>query len=50
MHLCCLCQTGSGEMRCPAQSKRSDKSAGYIIYLQSFQHCTLQAVTNIDDE
>ena len=28
--LCCLCQTNDGgEMRCPAQSKRKDKGAGY---------------------
>ena len=28
--LCCLCQTNdSGEMRCPAQSKRKDRGAGY---------------------
>ena len=30
MSLCCLCQTNDGgEMRCPAQSKRKDKGAGY---------------------
>ena len=28
--LCCLCQTnGSGEIRCPAQSKHKGKGAGY---------------------
>ncbi len=28
--LCCLCQTDvGGEIRCPAQSKRRDKGAGY---------------------
>ena len=35
-HLCCLCQTdGGGEMRCPAQSKRLDKGAGYISLSES---------------
>ena len=28
--LCCLCQThDSGEIRCPAKSKRKDRGAGY---------------------
>ena len=35
-HMCCLCQTdGGGEMRCPAQSKRLDKGAGYISLSES---------------
>ncbi len=37
--LCCLCQTNDdGEMRCPAQSKRKDRSAGY----ESLSHALSQ--------
>ena len=37
--LCYLCQTsGSGEMSCPAQSKRKDRDAGYESLSNALSH------------